>query len=160
MLIGIAPHAQNSNPLTLKDFEGTWYVNMSNFPMWLKGKKQNPRFKYTKISDNKMLDEVSFEKKGKTKTIVGYDERSAEYKKGFIWTGKGIMSVFKSKWQVLYYNAKYKIAVLGFEKTLFTPAGYDVISRNKMLSTPILKMINELLPKLDIAEVLSVIEQE
>lgn len=151
---------QELKPMRLADFEGTWYVNMSNFPMWLKGKRQNPRFKYTAEGDNKMRDEVTFEKKGKTKQIIGYDERTAEYKEGFIWQGKGLMSLFTSKWKVMHYNSNYEIAILSFEKTLFTPAGYDIISRNKTLNPKVLLLIQQILPKLGVSEKLTVIEQK
>ncbi|MFT5824057.1 MAG: hypothetical protein ACI8ZM_005323 [Crocinitomix sp.] len=151
--------AQKGSSLRMADIEGVWYVNMSNFPMWLKGKRQNPRIKYTVISDNKMLDEVTFEKKGKTKQIVGYDERSAEYKEGFIWQGKGLKSLFTSKWKILHYNKEYQVAVLAFEKTLFTPAGYDVISRKKAISPKVLLLVQQMLPKLGEGVELTLIEQ-
>ncbi|NOQ71371.1 MAG: hypothetical protein GQ574_05190 [Crocinitomix sp.] len=151
--------AQKNDPIRMADIEGTWFVNMSNFPMWLKGKKQNPRFKYTVLSDNKMLDEVTFEKKGKTKQIIGYDERSAEYKEGFIWQGKGLKSLITSKWKIIHYNKEYQVAVLAFEKTLFTPSGYDVISRKKKLSPKLLDIIQKLLPKIGVKEKLTEIEQ-
>lgn len=152
-------NAQITDEVRLADFEGTWYINMSNFPMWTKGKRQNPRIKYTLVNDNRMLDEVLFEKKGKTKQIVGYDERAAEYKEGFIWQGKGLKSLLSSKWKILHYNHKYQIAVLEFEKTLFTPAGYDVISRDKKLSTQLYSLIEQLLPKIGVKQKLTLIDQ-
>ena len=95
----------------------------------------------------------------KTKHIIGYDERAAEYKKGFIWQGKGLKSLLSSKWRILHYNQKYQIAILAFDKTLFTPAGYDVISRNKKLSPKLLSRIQQLLPKVGIKEELALIDQ-
>jgi hypothetical protein len=129
--------------------------------MWLKGKKQNPRITYTAKGDNKMLDVVTFEKKGKTKQIVGFDERSAEYKEGFVWQGhKGIKSVISRKWKVLFYNKEYQLALLFFEKTLFSPGGFDVISRKKNLTEKRLNLIEKLLPKIGVSENLTTIKQD
>lgn len=152
--------AQDKNILSLKDLEGTWYVNMSNFPMWLDGKRKNPRITYTLQSDGKILDVVAFEKKGKTKTIKGYDERSTEIKSGFVWRGKGLKAIFTSEWKVLFYHQKYELAVLAFEKTLFTPAGFDVISRKKKIPPTALEFIQAKLPLLGVKPELTVIKQQ
>lgn len=57
--------------------------------MWLKGDKINPRFNYTVLDEETLLDEVSFEKNGKTKQIIGHDTRDKKNQRTIIWKGKG-----------------------------------------------------------------------
>lgn len=127
--------------------------------MWLKGDKINPRFKYTVLDEETSLDEVSFEKNGKTKQIIGHDTRDKKDQSTIIWKGKGILSLFKSNWQIIHYNSNYQIVLLSFEKTAFTRAGYDVISRSKKLSSVALEAIKNVLKKLDLETKLTEIEQ-
>lgn len=73
----ISIHFLTAQDLKLTDIQGRWYVIQSNFPMWLSGKKTNPTFNYTimeRKGDTVLLDEVKYLKKGKNKTIVGYDK--------------------------------------------------------------------------------------
>ena len=142
--------AQDQNHISFKDIEGLWYVNLSNFAMWLKGDKLNPRFNYTIVNEETLLDEVSFEKNGKTKQIIGYDTRDKKDQSTIIWKGKGILSLFKSNWQIIHYNSNYQIVLLSFEKIAFTRAGYDVISRSKKLSAAALVAIKNVLSKLNL----------
>lgn len=123
--------------IELEELEGKWYVNMTTFPMWLKGDKTNPTFNYTIEKRGKttgLRDDVQYLKSGKTKSIIGFDKAVNDKNSKFIWRGKGILGLFKSKWEILYFDKEKEIIVLRFEKTLFTPAGYDVISRQPNLS--------------------------
>lgn len=122
--------------IDLEQLEGKWYINMTNFPMWIKGDKTNPTFNYTISNCGKIVglrDEVQYLKNGKTKNIVGFDKPENDKKSKFIWRGKGVLRLLKSEWEIIYFDSEKEIIVLKFEKTLFTPAGYDVISRKPNL---------------------------
>ena len=132
----ISIHFLTAQDLKLTDIQGRWYVIQSNFPMWLSGKKTNPTFNYTimeRKGDTVLLDEVKYLKKGKNKTIVGYDKTLDDSNTRFIWRGKGLLFIAKSKWEIIYMSDNHRWAIIHFKKTLFTPEGYDVISRNKAM---------------------------
>ncbi len=127
----------------LKVIAGTWFICSTNFPMWLKGNKQNPTFTYTPLAEKPgvLLDEVTYQQKGKEKKIIGYDYPDASKPQAFVWRGKGILGFLKSKWQVRLLDPKGEWAVIYFSKTLFTPAGVDIISRQPRLSPKLLQKI-------------------
>ncbi len=127
----------SQKPMTLKALEGTWFIHFTNFPMWLKGDKTQPTFNYTiqKRGDTEGLkDVVEYLKKGKKRRIVGFDKPQNTSNTQFVWRGKGLLFLLKSEWQLLYIDPTHTWAVIGFTKTLFTPAGYDVISKNKEIN--------------------------
>ncbi len=150
--------------LSLLSLEGTWYIHMTDFPMWLKGDKTNPTLNYS-IKQKKGIqileDRVIYQKNNKQKTILGFDtplDHSSNRK--FIWRGQGILSILKSHWEVLYISENENWAVIYFEKTLFTPKGYDVISRNKILDSATKKRISEILSAIDIKAKLTFVKQD
>jgi lipocalin len=125
-------------PIHLKNLEGKWYVQYTNFPMWLKGDKQQPTFNYSILQKNKMIglyDEVRYIQNGKEKSIVGFDTPLSTDNTKFSWRGKGLLYLFVSKWQILYVNDINTWAIIGFEKTLATPKGYDVITRSENINS-------------------------
>ena len=69
---------------------GQWKVVYTNFPMWLKGDKLNPRLNYAPTDKpNIILDVVKYKQSGNIKQIKGTD-----YSKGnseFIWRGQGLL---------------------------------------------------------------------
>jgi hypothetical protein len=148
--------AQNS----LNKLEGTWYVNMSNFKMWLTGNKLYPKFTYTLQVKGKVVglkDVVSYRKNNKEKTIVGFDKPEDSTATKFTWRGKGLLFLFKSKWEILYQNDQY--TVIHFQKTIATAEGYDVISRGKNLDVVTVEAIKLKLKELGITEELHTIKQ-
>lgn len=152
----------SQNPLALEILQGTWYIHFSNFPMWLKGDKTNPTFNYTIEKQDGiegLKDEVIYLKKGKQKSIVGFDKSTNTTNTQFVWRGRGLLSLLKSKWQVLYVDPTNTWAVIGFEKTLFTPSGYDVISKNKQISSDFEEIVKGKLKELNIFETLKTVEQ-
>ena len=115
---------------------GTWFICSTNFPMWTKGDKLHPTFNYTLTERNGekvLFDEVKYTKKGKQKSIKGYDYQDKNDQTKFIWRGKGLLVIAKSKWQVVLQDPKGNWAVIHFSKTLFTPEGVDVICRKPKL---------------------------
>lgn len=140
----------NHDPLSA--LEGTWYVNMSNFKMWLKGNKHHPAFIYT-IQTRKGVrgfkDVVSYTKNGKTKQIVGFDKPENDQATRFTWRGKGLLALFKSKWEIVYQTDDW--VLIHFQKTLATAEGYDVISRKKSFDQETIAAIQLKLKELGIS---------
>jgi len=117
---------------------GTWFICFSNFPMWTKGDKHQPTFHYEIVSRSKdksvLSDEVSYIKKGKKKFIKGYDTQSHSDANSFVWRGKGFLKLLSSNWRVALRDEQNgQWAVIYFSKTLFTPEGVDIISREASL---------------------------
>lgn len=121
----------------LQQLVGTWFIIASNFPMWLKGDKLSPEFNYTQTErkgKTVLYDEVKYTKKGKVKSINGYDHPDKKKSNAFTWRGKGWLVIAKSNWEVRLIDEEEGWAVICFSKTLFTPEGVDVISRDKKMS--------------------------
>ncbi|MET9626792.1 hypothetical protein ABZX92_04945 [Lentzea sp. NPDC006480] len=109
---------------------GDWYVMATTFPMWTSGRRTHPRFHYEPLSDDRMLDVVSYrDSKGRPKTIEGVDVQLAPGK--FRWRGKGALALFTSTWQVEELHDDW--ALITFTKSLVTPAGADIIARTPEL---------------------------
>lgn len=145
---------------SLTALEGTWYVHMSNFKMWLKGNKHNPAFTYT-LAERKgrkgLKDVVTYTKKNRTKQIVGFDRPENEQATKFTWQGKGLLALFKSKWEIVYSTKNWTL--IHFEKTLATAEGYDVISRSKHFSPETIAEVNTKLRELGISELTPISQQ-
>ena len=148
--------------INLQALEGKWYIILSNFPMWLKGDKTNPTFNYKKAERDGVLaliDEVKYTQNGRTKSINGFDKPLNAENTSFEWRGNGLLSLLSSKWQVLYLDTIENWAIIYFEKTLFTPKGYDVICREKQPNALIMRKIEEKLRELKINEKLKKISR-
>jgi hypothetical protein len=84
----------------------------------------------------------------KPSTVVGIDHTLGVGR--FKWRGSGLLLIASSKWQVLGCNASeaegsQPWALTFFEKTLFTPAGLDILARSaEGIPEPLL---NEILEK-------------
>lgn len=109
------------------ELEGTWHIVATTFPMWLSGKRTSPTFTYTRRGDV-LEDDVAFRTgSGGTKHIRGIDTPTGPT--AFEWRGNGLMRLLSSRWQVTHLAEDRTWAVITFDKTLFTPAGVDVITR-------------------------------
>lgn len=129
--------------------------------MWLKKHNHNPTFNYAiekKDTIEGLKDVVMYQKGKKTKKIEGFDTPLNTANTAFEWRGKGILSLFKSKWEIVYYGNDF--AIIHFQKTLFTAEGYDVISRQKNLPQPILDLVDAALKDLGVGQALSLIKQD
>jgi hypothetical protein len=128
---------------------GTWFICSTSFPMWLKGNKTSPTFTYS-IADKKgetnvLLDEVKYQQKGESKTLTGFDYQSSTDSSTFVWRGKGLLSLVRSKWNVVLQDPDGQWAVIWFSKTPFTPEGVDIISRTPQLPEKTLNHIKSLM---------------
>ncbi|KAF2101667.1 hypothetical protein NA57DRAFT_73107 [Rhizodiscina lignyota] len=136
---------------------GTWHVTHATLPMWKS--KCNVRITYTKLppagddSHPRVDDLVEYQSPGnpKTKSVNGISrsDPKAGLSPGWAWhwRGKGLLKIASSNWEVLGYGEvndggePNSFIVTYFTKTLFTPAGIDVYSRNKKLSESTLASI-------------------
>lgn len=142
----------------IKDLLGSWYIQFSDFPMWIKGDKKDPTFTYTLTNQEDIIDDtVSYTKNGKNKTVKGFDKKINNNE--FIWQGYGLLRLFKSKWKVSYISEDKHIVIIEFEKSLVTPKGYDIISRSKNLndndSKNIIEVFNRLYPNISLNRISS-----
>ena len=139
--------------ISLDDLSGKWYIHLTNFPMWLKGNRTQPTFNYKKAERNAQIgltDEVQFFKNEKIKTIKGFDKPTNEWNSAFVWRGEGWMRILTSYWKILHLEEDW--AIIYFEKTLFTPAGFDVISREEQLDEATFMRIQQRLNILNVKE--------
>lgn len=147
--------AANTGPL--KDLEGNWYVQLSNFPMWIRGHKQHPVFTYSVAQRRGIFglkDVVSYRKKGRIKTLEGFDRPLDAAAKHFTWRGRGLLALFKSRWEIVCSTPSWML--IHFEKTLATSEGYDVISRKELLDEDELNAIRLTLKDLGIPELTTI----
>ncbi len=109
---------------------GEWNVQASNFPMWLRGERSNPRFSYELVSRTPLVlaDDVSYiaTENGQEKHIVGTDTLKGEE---FVWRGKGLLRIVASHWSVAGASDDGTVAAIRFSKSMVTPAGIDIIVR-------------------------------
>lgn len=121
----------------------TWHVTHSTLPLW-KGKR-NVRIQYTplepsspsipKDQTDRMDDLVSYQsaKGEKVSTVEGVDKAASDSRGEWDWRGKGWLKIASSHWEVMGWGEEQetgnKWVVTIFAKTLFTPAGIDIYSR-------------------------------
>ncbi|MBL8046081.1 MAG: hypothetical protein JNL09_06045 [Anaerolineales bacterium] len=109
---------------------GQWHIIYSNFPMWLKGDKTAPSLNYHPTDKpNVLLDVVQYTENGRLKTIEGFDYADGASLR-FVWRGKGWLRFLHSRWKIEHVSAAQDWLILSFEKTLFTPAGHDIVCRH------------------------------
>lgn len=110
---------------------GRWHIQITNFPMWLAGTKRRPSLEYGLLDgDPRLSDTVTYvTARGARKQIAGYDAQDPGHGAHFTWRGKGLLSLLSSDWYVVHLDAAAGVAAIYFTRTLFTPAGVDVIAR-------------------------------
>lgn len=108
---------------------GTWRVAATNFPMWLGGGRHYPHFDYRVLSDDPLTlaDTVTYtDAAGRERTVVGRDRLRGDE---FVWRGNGLLKVAASRWRVTGTGEDDAVVAIRFERTLFTPAGVDILVR-------------------------------
>ena len=103
---------------------------------------------------------MKYQKNGKTKSIKGKSKPQNSSNTRFKWRGNCFLALITSKWQDSYIDKEEQWAIIYFENTLFTPEGYDVISKQKQLISELEKQVDSKLKELNITEQLETIEQE
>ena len=112
-----------------KILPGVWNVRSTNFPMWLTRERKSPRFSYDLVSENPLTlrDDVSYlTADNAEKHIVGTDKWAHDH---FVWRGKGLLKIARSRWSIAGGNDDHTALAIRFDKTMFTPAGLDIIVR-------------------------------
>ncbi|KAK4985028.1 hypothetical protein LTR66_008303 [Elasticomyces elasticus] len=121
---------------------GTWHVTHATLPMWKS--KRNVRIAYTPLDPSdvsiaghetdRLDDLVSYQSLSgdKVHTVHGLDQASGVG--AWDWRGKGLLKIASSHWEVLGWGDEPDVpenqwVVTYFAKTLFTPAGVDLYSR-------------------------------
>jgi hypothetical protein len=124
------------SPPAIDFLQGTWHVTHSTLPMWKSNK--NVRITYSPLpnSPDKLDDLVEYQSLtgagSKTKSVRGIDTPNQRVPGSYDWRGKGWLMVASSHWEVLGYGAEEGgWIVTYFAKSMFTPAGIDVYSRQK-----------------------------
>ena len=138
--------ADYENP-TISWLTETWNVTHSTLPMWKS--KRNVRIQYTPLDPSSPLmtkentdridDLVTYQslKGEKISKIEGIDKvaGAGDSRGEWDWRGKGLLKVAGSHWEVLAWGEEEgsgnKWMVTEFAKTLFTPAGVDVYSKDR-----------------------------
>jgi len=109
---------------------GSWTVAATNFPMWLRGDRSQPRFSYEVVSREPLVlsDDVSWidTASGQEKHLLGTDTLRHEE---FVWRGKGMLRFASSHWTVAGATDDATVAAIRFSKSAVTPAGIDIIVR-------------------------------
>jgi hypothetical protein len=139
--------------IPLHQLAGTWYIQLTNFPMWTKGNRTQPAFKYglgNKNGHPGLTDEVSYQKNGRKKFIRGFNTSNHEKNTAFIWRGKGILSLLSSNWKILYFSEEEGWALIFFERTRFTPEGFDVITRQANPANATMHLIQQKLIEMEL----------
>jgi len=129
---------------------GKWCVVHSTLPLWKD--KKDVTITYTLPESPEPLKALAFEPlrfddtvqyrsatassssspwtvKGVDTLIVAPENSSFEPGASFQWRGKGLLTLVSSRWQVLGYGEGWVVTF--FSKTIFTPAGIDIYSRDE-----------------------------
>lgn len=159
-LVFRAPSACNVPPnpdFTIPSIDflnGTWHVTHSTLPMWKSNR--NVRITYTPLPDapEKLDDLVEYQslpEGSPSKSVHGIDKPNRTFPGSYDWRGKGWLKIASSHWEVLGYGEEEGgWAVTYFAKTLFTPAGVDVYSREKGgVSEVLLQRIQDEMKKIE-----------
>lgn len=118
---------------------GTWHVTHSSLPLW-KGKRNvNITYKLLPADSagiQKIDDLVQYQAVGSEtiKTVHGVDTPTPGTPGAWDWRGRGWLMIASSHWECLGFGDTEddnQWVVTYFAKTLFTPAGIDIYSRNK-----------------------------
>ena len=148
-----AKPASPFSPPSIDFFKGPWHVVHATLPMWKKSR--NVVITYTPLdgSPGAWDNLVSYQPldSDKEKTVRGLEHPDSEIPAHWKWRGKGWLMIASSQWEILGHGEEEGgWAVIFFQKTLFTPAGIDVLARQKRgLSEDLMQRIREEMKKVD-----------
>lgn len=141
--------------MNLEQIEGKWYIHYTNFPMWLNGDKKEPFFRYAidkrggKVG---LKDTVGYYKNTQLKTIKGFDFPRNPENTMYKWRGSGWLFLVNSLWRIDHFAKSGQWMLIAFEKTFFTPSGYDVVSKKQQLSMVMQEEIEQVLTENNLQE--------
>jgi hypothetical protein len=110
---------------------GRWTLRATNFPMWIRGDRRHPVFEYGLVTAQPLVltDRVEYvdERRG-PRAIPGRDRLRGEGEHAhFVWRGAGTLGLLSSRWVVSGLDGD--VLAIRFERSLVTPAGVDLLSR-------------------------------
>ncbi|WP_380874403.1 hypothetical protein ACFB49_47730 [Sphingomonas sp. DBB INV C78] len=119
--------------LPLDAIAGSWFIRATSFPMWLDGKRHRPTLNYApgnRRLRSGLIDEVRYEQAARERVVRGFDFPSDATNRHFLWRGSGLLTPFSSRWSIRHLDAGGEWMFIAFERTWFTPAGYDLVARD------------------------------
>ncbi|KAJ5971306.1 uncharacterized protein N7479_001224 [Penicillium vulpinum] len=118
---------------------GTWHVTHSTLPLWKD--KRNVNITYELLPADtagvqKLDDLVQYQALDSEiiKSVHGVDTPTPDKPGAWDWRGKGWLMIASSHWECLGFGPTdddNQWIVTYFAKTIFTPAGIDIYSKNK-----------------------------
>ncbi|KAF2727339.1 hypothetical protein EJ04DRAFT_538981 [Polyplosphaeria fusca] len=166
------PTSSPIQPPPLAWFEGTWNVTHSSLPLWKKNKNVSITYTripgtspphiddlihFTPNAGTKLRSVHGVDKpftpgsgsmvEGKQEGEGGGDGKEERASLAYQWRGKGWLMVAASKWEVLGYGEEegtgVEWVVTYFLKTVFTPAGVDIMVRGGRLGKGMVERIKK-----------------
>lgn len=105
--------------------QGTWHVVASSLGMWQR--RSEPSITYAPLPDGRISDTVLSRGRRGWSTIVGIDALQPDG--SLVWRGvQPLTLLVRSRWRVLLHDEPF--AAIRFERTPFTEAGIDILSRD------------------------------
>lgn len=132
-----AKDGKKCDPPTNQFLMGTWHVTHSSLPLWKDKRNVNITYKEIESSGQNQIDDlVQYQAIGsdKIKSVHGVDTSDSGNPGAWNWRGKGWLKIASSHWECLGFghtDDDKDWVVTYFAKTLFTPAGVDIYSRDK-----------------------------
>ncbi|KAJ5520844.1 Calycin [Penicillium fimorum] len=132
--------SEESNCIPPNDFIiGTWHVTHSTLPLWKDKRNVNITYELLPADSagvQKLDDLVQYQavNSEKIKIVHGVDTPTPGNPGAWDWRGKGWLMIASSHWECLGFghtDDENRWIVTYFAKTIFTPAGIDIYSRNK-----------------------------
>lgn len=128
--------------LRLEQLHGCWLVRATSFPMWLDGKRQRPTISYApgrQAGRDGLIDTVRYDQAGRSRTIRGFDRPLNANNSRFVWRGSGWLFPFVSRWAIRDFDGDAGCMFITFDRTLFTPAGCDLLVRNPAMDADMVR---------------------
>ncbi|MGL4339936.1 MAG: hypothetical protein ACRCSP_05895 [Rhodoglobus sp.] len=114
---------------------GSWTVAATNLPMLLSGRRRDPRFDFDIVSRTPlvMTEDATYrigpgKNEGEYRHILGKNSFTGDE---FVWRAAGLRRFAAIRWTVAGASHDRTIAVLNFSQSMLTPAGVNIIVRER-----------------------------
>ncbi|BCS19565.1 uncharacterized protein APUU_12393A [Aspergillus puulaauensis] len=157
--------SSSSDQITAPSLAGTWYITRSSSPFWRdkhgvcinltpEDAQQSSKPNQSTIYTNRTAYRTSAETSASIKTVSGTDRRVAisntdgNCSSAIImeWRGSGWLRIAKTRWEILGFGAAWMVVYA--DKSMFTPAGISVYSREKELNSELEGEIQDALARM------------
>ncbi|MET3926201.1 hypothetical protein [Devosia sp. 2618] len=107
---------------------GTWHIVRTTLGLWRK--RRAAALNYLPLPTGEVADVVTWQGKNGPGMVVGIDRALPEG--GWEWRGvEPLTLIARSRWSFVTADAAAGWAAIKFERTLFTEAGVDILSREQ-----------------------------